>query len=185
MKDIRESGYQDLGIEGLGGTHSQYPNPPVSKSQYPNIPISLISALTKRINGFTFIELIITLAVIAICFLPLMRMFSVSLEQAYVSGGLTTARYLAQEGMEKVKNLGFTEAQLEGLGDVWEPPLDKPPLELNGKYWRALRKIVKGVDPLEVRIQVYQIASKEALPTDRPIVQVVTLVEDLDWTPVE
>ena len=112
-----------------------------------------ILGLHKRTNGFTFIELLITLAVIAICFLPLMRMFSVSLEQVYVTEDLTTARYLAQEGMEKVKNLGFTEAQFEDLGDRWEPFLDKPPLELNGKYWRSLRKIVKGTDPLEIEFR--------------------------------
>jgi prepilin-type N-terminal cleavage/methylation domain-containing protein len=141
-------------------------------------------------NAFTFIELLITLAVIAICFLPLMRLFSVSLEQAYQTSDLTTARYLAQEGMERVKNLGFTEAQLEAIGDVWEPALDKPPLELNGRYWRTLRKVVKGTDPLEIRIQVYQVTSHQSpghqvtshQVTSKPIVEVVTLVEDLDWT---
>jgi prepilin-type N-terminal cleavage/methylation domain-containing protein len=141
---------------------------------------------SSYMSGFTFIELLITLAVIAICFLPLMRMFSVSLEQAYQTSDLTTARYLAQEGMERVKNLGFTEAQLEAIGDVWEPDLDKPALELNGRFWRTLRKIVRGSDPLEIRIQVYQITSKPANQlTGKPIVEVVTLVEDLDWTPVE
>lgn len=140
----------------------------------------------QRINGFTFIELLIALAVIAICFLPLMRMFSVSLEQAYVSNDLTTARYLAQEGMEKVKNLGFTEAQLEDLGDIWEPPLDKPPLEINGRYWRTLRKIVKGTDPLEVKILVYQVSGHQSVKvSEKPVVEVVTLMEDLDWTPIE
>lgn len=145
-----------------------------------------ILGLHKRTNGFTFIELLITLAVIAICFLPLMRMFSVSLEQVYVTEDLTTARYLAQEGMEKVKNLGFTEAQFEDLGDRWEPALDKPPLELNGKYWRTLRKIVKGTDPLEIRIQVYQVSKYQGVKvSEKPIVEVVSLVEDLDWTPIE
>jgi len=145
-----------------------------------------ILGLHKRTNGFTFIELLITLAVIAICFLPLMRMFSVSLEQVYVTEDLTTARYLAQEGMEKVKNLGFTEAQFEDLGDRWEPFLDKPPLELNGKYWRSLRKIVKGTDPLEIRIQVYQVSKNQGVKmSEKPIVEVVSLVEDLDWTPIE
>jgi len=139
----------------------------------------------KRTNGFTFIELLITWAVIAICFLPLMRMFSASLEQVYVTNDLTVARYLAQEGMEKVKNLGFTEAQFEDLGDIWEPALDKPPLELNNRYWRVFRKIVKGTDPLEIRIQVYQLSAISYQLSEKPIVEVVTLVEDLDWNPVE
>ncbi len=137
-------------------------------------------------HGFTFIELLITLAVIAICFLPLMRMFSVSLEQVGVTNDLTTARFLAQEGMERVKNLGFTEAQLEDLGDVWEPAKDLPALEINGKYWRTLRKIIKGTDPLEIRILVYKIADKGTnRPTDKPLAEVVSLMEDLDWNPVE
>lgn len=137
-------------------------------------------------HGFTFIELLITLAVIAICFLPLMRMFSVSLEQVDVTNDLTTARYLAQEGMEKVKNLGFTEAQLEAIGDVWVPALDRPALEINGRYWRTLRKIVRGADPLEVRILVYQVPGRQSSlvsrqSSEKPTVEAVTLVEDLDW----
>ena len=140
----------------------------------------------RKSSGFTFIELLITLAVIAICFLPLMRMFSVSLEQAHTTTDLTLARYLAQQGMEKTKNLGFTEAQIEDLGSVWEPALEEPPWDLNGRKWRTLRKIIKGTDPLEVRVQVYQTRSKAARePTDKPIVEVITLIEDLDWVPVE
>lgn len=137
-------------------------------------------------KAFTFIEVLITLVVIAICFLPLMRMFSVGLEQTYATSELIIARYLAQEGMERTKNLGFSEAQLADLGDVWQPALYEPALELNGKYWRILRKIVKGSDPLEVRIQVYQTTSQRVNKlTSKPLVEVVTLIEDLDWPPPE
>ncbi|MBI3991012.1 MAG: prepilin-type N-terminal cleavage/methylation domain-containing protein, partial [Candidatus Omnitrophica bacterium] len=110
----------------------------------------------NRRHGFTFIEILITIAVIAICFLPLMHMFSVSLEQVYVTSDLITARYLAQEGMEKLKNLGFTQQQIADLSDVWEPDKDKPALELNGGSWRVLRRVTRGTDPLEVNIQVYK-----------------------------
>jgi len=146
---------------------------------------TLIHLHTKE--GFTFIELLITLAVIAICFLPLMRMFSVSLEQAYATSDLTSARYLAKEGMEKVKNLNFTEKQLKELGDVWDPPLDKPPLMVNERRWRILRKVIGGTDPLEVRIQVYQshMANGKWHIADKPAVEVVTLIEDLEWTTLE
>lgn len=133
----------------------------------------------KHNNAFTFIEILITLALIAICFLPLTRMFSTALEQTCVISNLTVARYLAQEGMEKIKNLNFTESQLKDLGDVWEPPLDKPPLLLNENKWRVLRKIIKESNPLEIHIQVYQ---EESVKTKEggPIVEVVTLVEDLE-----
>lgn len=135
-------------------------------------------------NGFTFIELLITLAVIAICFLPLMRMFSVALEQTREVGDLTTARALAREEMEKFKNLNFTEAQLETIGDVWLPPLDKPALILNERKWRVLRKIVQGSDPLEVHILVYEDAERTSQDA-KPIVELVTLIEDLEWTPAD
>lgn len=140
-------------------------------------------------NGFTLIELLITLSVMAICFLPLMRMFSASLEQVYAGSDLTTARYLAAEGMEKLKNLGFTQAQMENVGSVWEPALGQPPMEFNNKKWRVLRKIASGTDPLEVRIQVYQESAvampRPGLKSGKPIVELTTLIEDLDWTPIE
>lgn len=130
-------------------------------------------------RGFTFIEILITLAVIAICFLPLMQMFSASLEQVYTSSDLTTGRYLAQEGMERLKNLGLTQAQIEAAGDVLEPPSGEPALDVNGKNWRVARKVLRGTDPLEVRIQVFQ--DKEP----KHIVEITSLLEDLDWTPLE
>jgi len=142
--------------------------------------------MSKKNSGLTFIELLITLAVIAIAFLPLMRMFSASIEQVLMVTDLTTARYLAREGTEKLKNLGFTESQILNLGDTWHPGLNKPPLLLNGKKWRVLRKIVKKTDPLEIRIQVYQITTKPAKQQiGKPIIEVVTLIEDLDWAHIE
>ncbi|MCK4649337.1 prepilin-type N-terminal cleavage/methylation domain-containing protein, partial [bacterium] len=137
-------------------------------------------------KGFTFIELLITLAVIAICFLPLMRMFSVGLEQSDIASNLMSARYLAQGGMEKMKNLNLTEAQFEALGDVWEPPLDKAPLLLNEKSWRVQRKVIRGTDPLEVHILVYRIQPvASGSKAQEPVVELVTLIEDLEWTVVE
>jgi prepilin-type N-terminal cleavage/methylation domain-containing protein len=130
-------------------------------------------------RGFTFIEVLIALALIAICFLPLMQMFLTGLEQTYTSGDLFTARYLSWEGMERLKNLGFTQKQLEEQGDVWEPPAGESPFDLNGKKWRLLRKVIRGTDPLEVRIQVYQ------EPSGKPLIELVTLIEDLDWALIE
>lgn len=140
----------------------------------------------NQFKGFTFIEVLITLSVIAICFLPLMRMFSTSLEQVYLTEDLTCGRYLAQEEIERVKNSGFTEAQLSDLGDIWKPPLDEPPLDLNGRKWRVLRKIIKGTTPLEVQVQVYRVSVKPSkTELKQPVVELVTLIEDLDWSPAE
>jgi len=130
-------------------------------------------------NAFTFIELLISLSVIAIAFLPLMQMFTTGLEQVYHISELNSARYLAQEEMERLKNLQFTEAQIKDLGDLWEPALDKPALEFNECRWRVLRKVTQYSDPLEVRIQVF---SEPIIPKSKPILELVTLLEDLEWT---
>lgn len=126
--------------------------------------------------GFTYIELLITLIIIAICILPVMRMFSVLVEQVYASDQITTGMYLAKEGMEELKNLGFTEAQLSALGDAYEPPLSEPPLDLNNNKWRTLRHIVKGTAPLEIHILVFN-----AQDLKTPVTELVTLIEDLEW----
>lgn len=137
-------------------------------------------------SGFTLIEILITLSVVAIAFLPLMQMFSTGLEQAYFSSDLSTARYLAKSHMEKVRNLGFTVAQLKALGDTWDPGLDDQPYKLNDRQWRVLRKVMPDTDPLEIRIQVYQESSPHQKRREyaKPIVEVVTLIEDLDWVEI-
>ena len=130
-------------------------------------------------KGFTFIELLISLAVMAIAFLPLMRMFTGGLEQVYTIGDMDTARYLGKEGMEKLRNLNYTKAQIRDLGDVWDPPKDKPPLEINARKWRVLRKVFAETDPLEVRVLVYR---EPMLKDSKPIIELTTLIEDLEWT---
>jgi prepilin-type N-terminal cleavage/methylation domain-containing protein len=133
-------------------------------------------------HGFTFIELLISLSVIAIAFVPLMQMFSTALEQVYYTSELSTSCFLAQEGMEKLKNLNFTKAQIKDLGDVWEPALDKPALEFNERKWRILHRVNKNSDPLEVRVLVFQ---EPISPTSKPVLELVTLIEDLEWTAEE
>ena len=130
-------------------------------------------------NAFTFIELLISLSVIAIAFVPLMQMFSTALEQVYYVSELNTSRYLAQEGMERLRNLNFTKAQIKELGEVWEPAKDLPALEFNERKWRILRRVNKNSDPLEVRLLVFQ---EPISPTSKPVLELVTLIEDLEWT---
>ena len=134
-------------------------------------------------KGFTFIELLITLAVMAICFLPLMQMYTASLEETHVTDELTTARYLAHEGMEKIKNSNYTKAQLKDEGDLWDPPLSQPSVVLNQNQWRVLRKVLPDTDPLEVRIQVFKVQEDKAPEVRvKPVVELVTLLEDLEWS---
>lgn len=123
-----------------------------------------------------------TIVIINICFLPLIQMFSTSLEQTSMAGDLSTSRYLAQEGMEKIKNQNLTVAQLVKQGDVWEPARNMPPLMLNKQGWRVLRKINTDMSPLEVRVQVFKEADllRDGENT-KPFVEVITLHEDYDW----
>ncbi len=141
-------------------------------------------------RAFTFIEILITLAIIAVCFLPLMLMFSTSVDNAYLTTELTTARYLAQEGMERVKNLGLTITQLSGLlaANPWYPALDEDPIDMTERKWRIKREVA-GADPLEIKISVYRVPANQGLPpypepTGDPLVDVMTSVTDLDsWVP--
>ena len=131
-------------------------------------------------KAFTFIELLISLAVMGIAFLPLMQMFTTGLEQIYSISEINTASLLGREAMEKIKNLNYTEAQLKAMGDIWEPALDKPALPMNGRKWRIARKIGKDSKPVEVRVQVY---AEPMNKSTRPTVEFTTLFAD--WETVE
>lgn len=152
-------------------------------------------ALGRR-TGFTFIELLVTLSIIAISFVPLLNMYAVALQAVDHTDDLTAARYLAQETMERMKNGIATKAQLKRLGtDVWSPPLDAPPRVLNGKHWRTRRTFPLHKDPIEVHVQVFRAESLRASGEGPakgdapggarelvPVVELVTLFEDFDWS---
>ncbi len=167
-----------------------------------------ISASTKSASmAFTYIELLITLTVMAVLFIPVMQLFSHSLMASGTSQDLMTATNLARWEMERIKNLNVTEEQLSKIGDVMYPPLDKEPLELNGTKWRIKRQIRKDSDPLEVRVHVYAVGDKDVIleeskvdvysvitetseeayievEEDKPLMALVTLIEDMFWEEV-
>ena len=118
--------------------------------------------------GFTYIEMLVTLAIIAICFVPLTRMFSRNVEETVYLGNLVTAMGLARQEMEKIKNLALTEKQIETIGDIHYPATI-----VNDTSWYVERDIKSGTDPLEIRVKVYP--EKEF---DKPMVELVTLFED-------
>lgn len=119
-------------------------------------------------RGFTYIEMLLTLAIIAICFVPLTRMFSRNMEETVYYGNMVTAMGLARQEMEKIRSLAFTEKQLEAMGDILYPGII-----MNEASWYVERGIRPGTDPLEVRVKVY-------LENDfsKPMVELVTLLED-------
>ena len=181
----------------------------LSVNQRGNQRRSASTAFTQPLRagaGFTYIELLITLTVMAVLFVPVMQLFSHSLMASSTSQDLMTATNLARWGMERIKNLNATKKQLSEIGDVMYPPADKEPLELNGMKWRIKRKIKKGSDPLEVRVHVYIVGDKDIVEEneedvyavitetsdeayveveeDKPLMTLVTLIEDMFWEEV-
>ena len=127
-------------------------------------------------RSFTYIELLIALAIIAVLFIPIMQLFSECLHSTGVSRDLVTAVHLARWGMERIKNLNITKSQLKEMGDSLYPAPGEEPLEINGLKWRIKREIVQASDPLEVRVCVF----RDAQPK-KPLVILVTLIEDSTW----
>jgi len=127
-------------------------------------------------KGFTYIEVLITLAVMAVLFVPMMRFFSYGLASSAISGEIITGVYLARGEMERIKNLNVSKKQLKKIGDIWRPELDEPPLEANKARWRLFTHINPESDPIEVTVQSFLAGNLR-----KPVVTLVTLVEDSVW----
>ncbi len=127
-------------------------------------------------RGFTYIEVLIALAIMAVLFIPMMQLFSHGLYSATISGEMITAVNLARWEMERVRNLNATKEQLKKEGDIWTPLLDEEPLETNDAKWRILRRLKPDSDPLEVNVEVFL-----ADDLNKPVVSLATLFEDNLW----
>jgi len=130
--------------------------------------------------GFTFIEILMTMTIIGLLFVPVMQLFSSSLYSTSVNLETITAMNLAQSEMERTINLNLTKAQLQKMGTQIFPPENEKPIDMNKQFWRVKREIIEHTDPLEVRIEVY----RDGEP-DKSLVTLVTLVEDLMWDSVK
>ena len=133
-----------------------------------------MQAFKKNKSGFTYIEMLVVISLLALCFVPLLQMFAQSMDEVSQYSDLGTAIQLGRESMEAIKNLRYTEDQIESQGTVWSPPENEPPMDINGKQWRVKRTIVENTNPLEVHVEVFR--SQD--PT-HAIIELVTLLEDL------
>ena len=131
-------------------------------------------------SGFTFIEILITLTVIALLFVPVMQLFSNSLYSTGENLDRITAMNLAQSEMERTINLNMTKEQLKKDGTKIFPPQEEPPYAVNKGFWRVHREIIEDSDPLEVHIRVF----KDGQP-ERSFITLVTLFEDMMWDQVK
>lgn len=118
----------------------------------------------------------ITLAIMAVLFIPMMRLFSHGLYSATISGEMITAVNLGRWEMEMVRNLNLTKEQLRTLGSLWIPELKEPPLEINNSRWRILRNVKTESNPLQVDVEVYLEGDLK-----KPVVILTTLLEDSIW----
>lgn len=102
-------------------------------------------------QGFSFVELLITLLVLAAAVVPLMQLYATATEEVMYTDDLRTALDLAREEVEKVKNLALTENQIKRLGNVVSPPIS-----LNKAVWYTVRMVNATASPLELQVLVYR-----------------------------
>ena len=117
-------------------------------------------------GGFTFIEILVTLLVLAVAVTPLLQLYATAVEQLGYADDLSTASDLAREEIEKVKNLALTEKQFKQMGNVISQPI-----RLQKRTWYTVRMVDPDMTPLEVRVYVYRETLKGS-----PMVQMVTIV---------
>ncbi|MBI4431423.1 MAG: hypothetical protein HY587_06900 [Candidatus Omnitrophica bacterium] len=125
--------------------------------------------------AFSYLEILLTLLILSIFFLPCMEMFSRSVAQLNYISEMNTALALAREGMERIRNFRLSENQLIARGDAYFPLADEPPIELNGSRWRIHQYLDEGTDPLKIHVAVF----KDEILTE-PLVSLATLIEDVN-----
>ena len=67
----------------------------------------------KGSKGFTYIEMLIVIALMGLCFVPLLQLFTESMDEVQQYSDLGTAVQLGREAMEGVKNLRWRFSRSE------------------------------------------------------------------------
>jgi type IV pilus modification protein PilV len=88
--------------------------------------------LSKSSKGFTLIEVMIAVVILAVGLLALMAMQIVSIKANAFSSEITYSTMLAQQQLETLRNLGFSDANLTETTTTGVPHAPLPP-EIDGK----------------------------------------------------
>ena len=116
---------------------------------HPNAACRMPHAAQER--GFTFVEILVALLVLAVAIVPLMQLYARAMEEVLYIDDLRTALDLAREEVEKAKNLALTEEQIKQLGAIVSPPI-----WLNQGVWYTVRLVNATASPLELQVLVYR-----------------------------
>jgi prepilin-type N-terminal cleavage/methylation domain-containing protein len=84
----------------------------------------------RKQSGFTLIEVMIAVVILAVGLLALMAMQIVSIKANAFSSEMTYSTMLAQQQLETLKNLPFTDADLTGTTPPTPPTLHTLPLPI-------------------------------------------------------
>jgi type IV pilus assembly protein PilV len=86
--------------------------------------------LRRQSQGFTLIEVMIAVVILAVGLLALMAMQIVSIKANAFSSEMTYSTMLAQQQMETLRNLPFTDTDLTGTTPPTPPTLHTLPLPI-------------------------------------------------------
>lgn len=124
-------------------------------------------------TGFTFIELVISMALLAIGIFPVLELFSSALSTVVATRTNVTAVNFANEALEMVKNMNLSVDQWIEMKQYDYPLPGEEDVIINGQSWNFSVVVTEPARPLPLEIRVFQSDSSE------PVLKLHTLLEDL------
>lgn len=98
-------------------------------------------------GGFSFVEVLITIVLVGVAFMPMMQLFAVGMASMQEAKQYDTAVYYAEEEMERLALAGEDISVLRTAGPVERNP---------DAGWRVQRICKPETQPLEIRIKVFR-----------------------------
>jgi len=115
------------------------------------------SGTTKTETGFTLIEVVVGIALVAVAILGLAQLFTYSILNNARSERMTNATFLAQQQIDFIRNLPADELNKWVLGDVDE----FVDINLDGtNEFRRITRVQYAADFWDVRVLIFSIAQQ-------------------------